>query len=173
MVETPNTISRNTRAASRPAEIWAVKRDPSTELYSALEFLAMLKTGLEFAPGTTDASKRVIGRMFQPGDLFEAYRQAKDRFGTGDIVLAASDQGPEIQYMTRLEYGKHLKQIFGARASEFKMWSNSAQSVVKLPADSNAFWLIVDLHGADMPIMCVIFAVPFEVGDHVEAPSIN
>ena len=133
----------------------------------------MLRTGLEFAPGTTEASKKVIGWMFQPADLLEAYRQAKHKFGTSDIVLAASDQGPEIQYMTRLEYCKHLKQVFGARASEFKMWSSSAQSVVKLPAESSAFWLIVDLHGADLPIMCVIFAMSVDVGDHVEAPSIG
>lgn len=133
----------------------------------------MLRTGLEFATGTTDASKRVIGRMFQPGDLLEAYRQARVKFNTGDIVLAASDQGPEIQYMTRIEYAKHLKQVFGPRASEFKMWAHSAQSVVSMPADSSAFWLVIDLQGADMPIMCVIFAVPFDVGDHVEAPSLD
>jgi hypothetical protein len=123
----------------------------------------MLKTGLEFAPGTTDASKRVIGRMFQPGDLLEAYRQARAKFNTGDIVLAASDQGPGIQYMARMEYAKHLQKVFGKRASEFRMWSNSAQSVVNLPADSDAMWLVVELEGADLPIMCVIFAVPYQV----------
>jgi hypothetical protein len=133
----------------------------------------MLKTGLEFAPGTIDASKRVIGRMFQPEDLLEAYRQARAKFNTGDIVLAASDQGPEITYMTRMGYTGHLRQVFGNRATAFNMWSHSAQSVVKMPPDSNAFWLVVDLQGADLPIMCVIFAMSYEVGDHVEAPSID
>jgi hypothetical protein len=123
----------------------------------------MRKTGLEFAPGTTDSSKRVVGRLFQPGDLLEAYRQARSRFGTGDIVLSASDQGPEIQYMSRMEYAtKHLRKVFGARASEFRMWSDSAQTVMKLPQDSEAFWLTIDLEGADVPVMCVIFAVPYQ-----------
>jgi len=133
----------------------------------------MLKTGLEFAPGTTDDCKRVVGRMFKPADLLEAYRTARSRFNNGDIVLAASDQGPAIQYMTRLAYCAHLRQLFGGRASEFKMWRESAQSIMKLPLDSSAFWLVVDLQNADMPIMCVIFAVPYETGDHVEAPSIQ
>jgi len=133
----------------------------------------MLKTGLEFAPGTTDASKRVVLRMFQPANLLDAYREARSRFNTSDIVLAASDQGPEIYYYTRLAYAEHLQSVFGKRASEFKMWSHSAQSVVKMPAEANAMWLVVDLQGADMPIICVIFAVPYETGDHVEAPAIG
>ena len=77
--------------------------------------------------------------MFKPADLLEAYRTARAQFGNSDIVLAASDQGPEIQYMTRLGYTKHLKSVFGKRAVEFNMWSHSAQSVMKLPYESNAF----------------------------------
>ena len=33
--------------------------------------------------------------------------------------------------------------------------------------------VVIDLQGADLPIMCVIFAMSYEVGDHVEAPSID
>jgi len=123
----------------------------------------MLKTGLEFAPGTTDDCKRLIGRMFKPVDLLEAYRTAREEFGNSDIVLAASDQVEGIQYTPRLTYVEMLRQRLGPRASEFKMWANSAQSVVRMPIDSNAFWLVIDLKGADFPIMCVIFAVSYTV----------
>lgn len=133
---------------------------------------AMLKTGLEFAPGTTDACKRIVARMFKPADLLEAYREARSKFGP-DIVLAASDQFEGILYITRLEYGKHLQSLFGHRASEFKMWSSSAQSVMKLPLESSAFWLVIEMRGADMPIMCVIFAVPYKTDADAEAPAIQ
>jgi hypothetical protein len=123
-----------------------------------------LKTGLEFMPGTTDDSKKVVLRMFRPGDLLNAYRTAKKAFNSGDVVLAASDQAPGIQYAKRIEYvTKHLRRIFGKRAAEFRMWADSAQSVMKLPAESEAFWLIVELQKLDMPIMCVIYAVPYQV----------
>lgn len=121
-----------------------------------------LKTGLEFAPGTTDDSKKIIARMAHPADLLGAYREAREKFNTGDIVLAMSDQGPEIQYCTRFEYtSKRLRELYGKRASEFKMWSHSAHSIMKLPRESEAMWLVVDIQRADFPIMCVIYAVPY------------
>ena len=132
----------------------------------------MLKTGLEFAPGTTDACKQVVGRMFKPADLLEAYRTARAKFGNGDIVLAASSEIEGIQYAPRFEYAKILRERLGPRATELNLWHVSAQSVMKLPPDSSAFWLIIDIPG-DMPIMCVIFAVPYETGAHVEAPVIQ
>jgi hypothetical protein len=112
--------------------------------------------------------------MFKPADLLGAYREARSKLNTSDIVLAASDQVEGIQYMRRLEYAfRHLRRVFGPRASEFGLWHRSAQSVMKLPPESDAMWLIVELEGADTPIMCVIFAVPYETGDHVEAPTIG
>ena len=120
------------------------------------------KTGLEFAPGTTDDCKRVVGRMFKPADLLGAYKEAKSKFNTRDIVLVASDHGPEIHYFKRIEYAmKVLRPALGRRAVELRLWGDSAQTVMRLPADSDAFWLIVDLEGAEVPIMCVIFAVPY------------
>ena len=59
------------------------------------------------------------------------------------------------------KYCKHLQSVFGKRAAEFGMWARSAQSIVKMPADSSAFWLVIEI-GDDMPIMCVIFAVPYQ-----------
>lgn len=134
------------------------------QLDTASETGGGYKVGLEFAPNTAEGCKKVVGRMFpRPADLLGAYRTAKDAFKTSDIVLAASDQGPGIQYMARTTYAKHLQTLFGKRASEFKMWSHSAQSVVKLPAESEAMWLVIELEGGDMPLMCVLFTIPYKI----------
>lgn len=127
----------------------------------------MHKTGFGFAQGTSEDSKKVVMRMFLPENLLGAYRAARSSFGTGDIVLAASDQGPEIEYATRAAYKNHLAQILGARAREFKMWHESAQQVALLPAESEAMWLVVQLQNTDVPIMCVLYAVPYEADSDV------
>jgi hypothetical protein len=129
----------------------------------------MLKTGLEFAPGTTDDCKRLVGQMFPPTALLSAYRNARETFKTSDIVLVASDQSPDISGGTRLEYVKHLKQTFGMRASAFKMWRQSAHSVMRLPLEAEAMWLVVTVHGVALPVMCVIFATPYEIATAPEA----
>lgn len=122
----------------------------------------MLKTGLEFAPGTTDDCKRQIGRMYKPEDILNAYRTARAACGTGDLVLVGSDQTPEIHGGSRMEYCAHLKQVFGARAPAFGMWKHSAASVMKLPVESDAMWFVLDIRNVDLPIMCVIYALPYK-----------
>lgn len=133
----------------------------------------MLKTGLEFAPGTTDDSKRCIGQLFPPAVILNAYRNARETCGTRDIVLYASDQSPDIHGGTRLEYCAHLKKLYGTRASAFKMWKESAQSVMRMPRDSDAMWFVVDVRGSDLQVMCVIFAVPYEEGADVTFDAVN
>jgi hypothetical protein len=122
----------------------------------------MLKTGLTFAPGTTEDCKKLVSRLHTPVSLLGAYRQAREQFGSTDIVLAVSDQVPHIEYATRLEYCKHLKHLFGDKASAFKLWHVSAQSVLKLPQEGEAMWVVVQINGAEIPSMCVIHAIPYE-----------
>ena len=122
----------------------------------------MLQVGLDFAPGTTDDCKRLVAKFFSdPKVLLGAYRNACAEFDTSDIVLLFSDQDPTIRGARRMEYCAHLKNVFGTRASGFKMWGTSAHSMMKLPQDSEAMWLVVDVRGMDLPIMCVIYAVPY------------
>ena len=123
----------------------------------------MLRTGLEFGPGTTAESKKLIGSMFSPEAILSAYRTARGASNTGDIVLVATDQSPDISGGSRWEYMKHLKQVFGARASIFKMWHESAHTFMKLPADSEAMWFVVDVRNAPLPVMCVIYATPYKL----------
>ena len=122
----------------------------------------MLKTGLTFAPGTTEDCKKLVGRLHTPVSLLGAYRRACEQFGSTDIVLAISDQVPHIEYATRFEYCKHLKRLFGDKASAFKMWHVSAQSILKLPKEGEAMWVVAQINGAEVPSMCVIHAIPYE-----------
>lgn len=124
----------------------------------------MIRTGLEFHPGTTDNEKRLIGRLYPPETILGSYRNAREISGTSDIVLYGSDQSPDILGGPRVAYARDvLAARFGKRASEFRMWAHSAHSVMKLPADSEAMWLVVEVNGLDLPIMCVIWAMPFKV----------
>lgn len=128
-----------------------------------LDTSGTLRTGLEFAPNTTEDCKKLIGRLHTPASILGAYRAAREQFGTTDVVLAASDQVGHIEFMPRRTYCEHLKQLFGDKAQGFKMWSTSAQTIMKLPRDSEAMWFVVDVSGADLPIMCVIYATPYKV----------
>ena len=122
----------------------------------------MLQTGLEFAPGTTDDSKKLIHKLLSPESIMSAYRSARGECGTSDIVLHFSDQDPIIRGGTRLEFCKHLQERFGKAASGFRMWRHSAHAVMKMPSDSEALWLVVESKGLDVPVMCVIYATPYE-----------
>lgn len=123
-----------------------------------------LKIGLEFAPGTTDDCKRAVGRIATPGALLAAYRDAKILSGSEDIVLVVyPDQSADVHGGTRREYCQHLWRLFGARASEFGMWHKSAQTVVRLPKESEAMWLVIHSAAMDLPLMCVIYTTPYEV----------
>jgi hypothetical protein len=121
----------------------------------------MRQTGLEFAPGTTDDCKRMVQRLLTPESIMAAYRNARSECRTSDIVLFLSDQDPTIHGGARTEYCKHLQKVFGKAAPGFRMWAHSAHSVMKLPNDSEALWLVIDVRQADVPVMCVIYAVPY------------
>lgn len=123
---------------------------------------SMLKTGLTFAPGTTEDCKKLVSRLHTPVSLLGAYRQAREQSGSTDIVLAISDQVPHIEYATRLEYCKHLKQLFGEKASAFTLWHVSAQSYLKMPQEDEAMWVVVQISGVELPPICAIHAIPYE-----------
>jgi len=127
----------------------------------------MLQTGLEFAPGTTDDCKKMIARLFKPTEILGAYRHARASFKTGDLVMVGSEADPSgFNVEPRTEYLKRLRVVLGAKAPRAMMalgiTHKSAHSVVKLPFEADAMWLIVT-RGKDMPIMAVLFAAPYEM----------
>ncbi len=133
----------------------------------------MRRTGLDFAPGTTDASKKLIGGLFTPTELFSAYRAARKTFNTGDLVLNVSEQNPSgFQADTRAGYIKKAMRVLGAKPMPIFMRGlvrQSAQGVMSLPFESDAMWLIVVRGPQDVPVMCVLYATPYEVPDTVDA----
>jgi hypothetical protein len=123
----------------------------------------MIKTGLDFAPGTSDECKKLIAKI-PPESLVKAYRNARrESGGSNDIVLVISDQSPDISGGTRAEYVSHLRRILGRRAAELKIYDHSAHEIMQMPRDSEAMWIVVDTRQSDWPIMCVVYALPYEV----------
>ena len=122
----------------------------------------MLRTGLDFAPNTSDDCKKIVAK-FPPDKLFSAYRNARaECHNTTDIVLWMKDQSPDIYGGTRAEYKQLLRKLYGVRALEFRMWDESAQKVMSMPAESEAMWLVMHVSGVDLPITCVLYAMLYE-----------
>lgn len=127
----------------------------------------MLQTGLEFAPGTTDDCKKMVARLFQPNDILGSYRHARGKFRTGDLVMVGSESDPSgFNVEPRTAYIKRLRQALGSHAPRTMLSlgvaNQSAHSVVKLPFEADAMWLIIT-RGKEMPIMCVLFTTPYEM----------
>ena len=143
---------------------------------------AMIRSGLEFAPGTTDDCKKLVGSLFQPSDLLGAYREMRVKLKSGDLVIVASNQEPEFRVETRLAYVNRLKDALGARNSGKRLPAayeilafQSAHRVVQLPSESEAFWLVIE-RGRELPVICPIFTTPYQIdGDgantHLVAPN--
>jgi hypothetical protein len=136
----------------------------------------MFGTALEFAPGTTEDCERLIAHLFKPGDVLAAYRVARQRFGTGDLVLVTSQRdGSGFEAQVRTHYVKRLRDGLGRNAAKMlaslAVAHQSAQQIVKLPKESDAMWLIVNRPDA-MPIMVVLFAAPYATGADAREPTI-
>ena len=125
----------------------------------------MIQAGLEFAPGTTDECKQLVTRLFQPGELLSAYRTARQTFKTGDLVLRVSEQDPSgFEAEPRAAYVKRVKELTGKVPLLMSgIATRSAHGVAQLPFESDAMWLIVVRGAQAVPIMCVIFAAPYEI----------
>lgn len=118
---------------------------------------------LDFAPGTTDASKRVVQQL-SPNDLFDAYRLGRHTYSTGDLVLVVSARDPEsVDAWPRVKYVEQaLRRNNRAQLATVTLAHKSAHKIMLLPAESDAFWLVVETEQLPMPIMCVLHAVRVE-----------
>jgi len=104
--------------------------------------------------------------LFSPSDILVAYREARERFKTGDIVLVASETDPSgFSAQARSSYAQDLKRKMAGKKIPFfaeALVQSSAHSIVQLPVEGDAMWLVVT-RGKDIPAMVVIFATPYEV----------
>jgi len=125
----------------------------------------MLNQGLEFAPGTTDECKKLVMGLMEPGQIFSAYRHASAQFSTGDLVLSISQQDPSgFQAEPRTAYVKRARDANNKQVPLLMrgLAEKSAHSISKLPAEGDALWLIIVRGPQAVPVMCVLFAVPYE-----------
>lgn len=123
----------------------------------------MLKTALEFAQGTADANKKIVLGIFSPQELLRAYRIAKSEHNTGDVVLWTSVRDPsEIFAGSRKAYCEFLGRAYPRVASQFALWSKTAQQIATLPHESEAFWLVINLPNQELPSMSVLYAISYE-----------
>lgn len=125
------------------------------------------KESLEFAAGTTDDCKRLVAGLFKPGEILGAYRQARGVFKTGDLVMVVAQKDPEgFNVEPRIAYLKRLRQVLGTKAAKtmpsLGIANKSAHSIVQLPFEGDAFWLIVT-RGQEIPVMVVLFTTPYQV----------
>jgi hypothetical protein len=123
--------------------------------------------GLDFARGTTDETKKLIGRLFTPTEIFSAYRTARHKFGTGDLVMVVSEQDPSgFEAQPRTAYIAKAKQIQGSKPMPIFLRGlvhRSAHAVAELPFESDAMWFIVVRGTQAVPAMCVIFGVQYQL----------
>lgn len=135
----------------------------------------MLGTALEFAQGTTDDCKRLVGHLFTPGEILGAYRAARQRFGTSDVVLVTAERDPSgFEAMPRGHYVARLRQGLrggGKFVQSLGLAHKSAHEIATLPKDSDAFWLVVNRKDT-LPVMVVLYAAPYATDADAREPSI-
>lgn len=138
----------------------------------------MLKTGLEFAKGTTETNQRLIAQLYSPGDILAAYRAKRLELKTGDLILIGSDTEQGFKGFRRLEYVAHLKRQLaemGRPATLPQLYEviehRSAHQIVQLPFESDAFWLFVARGNQNLAVMVAMYASPYEEVGSSETPA--
>lgn len=134
----------------------------------------MIKTGLEFATGTTDDCKRLVAKLFDPGEILGAYREGRSRLQTGDVVLVTQEHNPDgFEAIRRMDYIARLRAGLGVTKAAKLMpvltiAHKSAHQVASLPFESDAIWLVI-LRREMVPVEAVLFTTPYKVDDDGES----
>jgi hypothetical protein len=131
----------------------------------------MIRTSLEFAQDTNDATKKLV-QSLPPYDLLVAYRRASSEFGTTDIVLIIGARDEEVvafQARPRLEY---IAQAFNEAAKKvFPIAKESAHKKMMMPKDCAAFWVVLEMEdrGERRRVMCAVGEMRFSIAG--DSPS--
>jgi hypothetical protein len=130
----------------------------------------MIKSSLEFAPGTSEPTKKLVSGI-PPYDLLVAYRNAVKEFGATDIVLLIAIKDGELAAFEAMTRATYVTQAFNKAArGVHPMARESAHRKMSMPADIAAFWLVVELRDKDAVVTCAIGEVRYEVvGDGLSA----
>ena len=120
----------------------------------------MTKTELIFAPGTSPAMKKAAESL-PPYDLLKAYREAAVAFRTNDIVIvvATGDNVETFEAFPRSEYIKLAFRRWNEKQMQVHpLAKDPAYKRLQTPADSPAFWLVVEAPEAESIGCCAIGA---------------
>jgi len=128
-----------------------------------------MRIDLHFASGTTEACQTLV-KQIPPDRLFDAYCQGRHELRTSDLVIAVAPEDMEkagIRYLPRAEYIRDALRRCSdeqrarlTRGGAFSGIANlTAHRVMKLPIESDVFWLVVEGGPLPMPVMCVVHAI--------------
>ena len=121
--------------------------------------LPMNAVELIIAPGTSDQMKKAT-QAIPPYDLLKAYRDAQALFNTHDIVLVLSEVEPEG--FTAMPRSAYIEQAFRrwspAQLKIHPLTKEPAHKKLKVPADTPAWWLVIEYPDAQAVGFCAIGA---------------
>jgi hypothetical protein len=119
-----------------------------------------MSTELIVAPGTSDRMKQVA-QSIPPYDLIKAYRDARVSFNSNDIVLAIAEG--DVQGFTAMTRAVYIELAFRRWTPEQRkihpLSKESAHKRMKMPADTPAFWLVIESPDSGAIGYCAIGAV--------------
>lgn len=103
--------------------------------------------------------------LSSPEDLVAAYLMGRMKYGTGDLVLVVAQHDSEIiSSWPRQKYIENALQGLTPKGrATVRLIHESAHQVTKLPVDSTAFWLVIEVRQLPMPIMTVLYEVAYEM----------
>ena len=125
-----------------------------------------MRIDLHFAPGTSEECQRLV-KQIPPDRLFDAYCKGRFKYNTHDLVIAVAPEDMDkagIPYMPRAEYVRtalrRCSEEQRTRLTTVGAFSGianmSAHQIMKLPAESDTFWVIVEGGPLPVPAMCVV-----------------
>ncbi len=89
-----------------------------------------------------------VARSLPPYDLLKAYREARRTFGVSDVVLVVVDGA--LDGFVAKPRAAYVEEAFRkwkeAMRAAHPLAKESAHKRLKLPADADAWWLVVEFH---------------------------
>lgn len=121
----------------------------------------MNATELIFAQGTSEPMKQ-LAQQIPPYDLLKAYRDATIAFASRDVVLVVASGTTEEQGFVAMPRSAYIEKAFARwnnkQRSIHPLAKESAHKKMKMPAESPAFWLVIEDHDNGAMSCCAIGA---------------
>lgn len=124
---------------------------------------------LQFAHGApqpgspAEQVEKLVASLFpDPTDLLAAYQMGLHTYKTSDLVLVVAKEDAElISAWPRQKYIQSALRLCPPAALP-RLAHESAHRIAKLPVDSPAFWLVIEVRQAPAPIMTVLYTTHYQ-----------